>query len=249
LRFGAAVIALAALLGWGTGVTAAAAGAPSAGGLRGHAVATTRSGTAESITGIANDQRIARDAGLRRSDLPPGWVVKDPSSRPRGDAPCPGIRRAAVDSSGGMISPFFSASNGDVLSAQSQTYVYADTAGAQHWFAGFTSRGTRACLAHVLRNALSADGTVPGVTLSPIRLRSLPVAPVGDQDSAFRITVRVSYRIVTLKVNVDTVFVRAGRGIEIFSLGGLGSPFGPRLESSLVKTVTDRLTADLRSAP
>jgi hypothetical protein len=44
------------------------------------------------------------------------------------------------------------------------------------------------------------------------------------------------------------VFVRAGRGLEIFSLGGLGSPFDPTLERALVRTVTAWLAADLRSA-
>jgi hypothetical protein len=247
LRFGVAAVALAALLGWGVSGSAAAVGAPSARPLSTHAVGKRRSGTSESITGMVADQRIASDARLRLSDLPPGWMGQNTATRLTADAPCPGLRRAASDISAGKISPIFS--DGGVRTAQSETYVYADIAMAKHWFAEFTSRSTRACLARLLREELAATVLVPGVNIGPITVRGISVAPVGDQDSAFRITVPVSGSGVHLKVDADAVFVRTGRGIAIFSLGKLGSPFDPSLEHTLIKTVVDRLAADLRRAP
>lgn len=120
---------------------------------------------------------------------------------------------------------------------------------AKHWFAEFTSRGTRACLARLLHKALTATARAQGFTLGPVTTRSLAVAPVGDQDSAFRVSVPVSTSGLTLKVDADAVFVRAGRGIEIFALAGVGSPFDPALEARVVNTVTGRLASDLRRAP
>jgi hypothetical protein len=125
-----------------------------------------------------------------------------------------------------MASPAFSDS-GDLHTAQSETYVYADTATAEHWFAEFSSRRTRACLARLIRKEGAAAVKAEGFTLGPITARSIPVAPVGDQDEAFRVTVPFSGSGVTLKVDADVVFVRAGRGIATFSLAALGSPFAP----------------------
>jgi hypothetical protein len=248
LWFGVAVIALAALLGWGAGSSAAAAGAPSARRVNNRSIVATRSGTSKSAPPTVVDQRIANDARLRLRDLPPGWVSQDTITQPTAAAPCPGLRRAQGWISAGSVSPVFSFAAGHALSAQNETYIYADTTLAQHWFAEFSSRSTRACLGRLLRNQLGTGVQVPGLRIGRIALRGVSIAHVGDQDAAFRVTVRVSTASMTLKVVADEVFVRAGRGLEIFSLGGLGLPFDPALETSLVSTVTGRLDADLRSA-
>jgi hypothetical protein len=249
-RFVAGAVVLAAVLVvGGAGSSVAAVGAPSSGPVFTHHVAATRSGTSRSGAGVLVDQRIARDARLRLSDLPPGWVAQNTASTLTANAPCPGLRRAAADISAGMISPDFSGSTGHPESAQTETDIYADSLTAKHWFNKFSSHGTVACLLRVLRNELAAAVSEPGVTVGSITVRGLPVAPVGDQRAAFRVTVPVIGPGVRLKVDADLVFVRAGRGLEFFSLAGVGSPFDPRLEGTLVKTVAARLAADLRSAP
>jgi hypothetical protein len=247
LRCGIAAIAFAAVLGWGAS-SAAGVGVRSAGRVSAHAIVKTRSGTSKSAPELVIDHRIARDARMRLSDLPPGWVADKTVSRPTADAPCPGFRRAGGDISAGMASPAFS-DPGDLHTAQSETYVYADTAMAEHWFAEFSSRRTRACLARLIRKEGAAAVRAEGFTLGPITARSIPAAPVGDEDAAFRVTVPFSGSGVTLNVDADVVFVRAGRGIAIFSLAALGSPFAPALETALVKTVAGRLATDLRNAP
>jgi hypothetical protein len=232
LRFGVAAVALAALLGWGASSSAAAT--------------KTRSGTSQSAADMPADQRIANNARLRLSDLPAGWVAGSAASRPTADAPCPNLRRAAGWISAGKISPAFSVSSGNPLTAQTETYIYADTALAKHWFGEFSSRQTRACLARILRTELATAVELPGITLGKIRLRGISVAAVGDQDSAFRVTVPVFGSGVTLEVDVDVVFVRTGRGLEIFSLGALGRPFDPTLEGTVLNNVTARLATDLQ---
>jgi hypothetical protein len=241
LCLGGAVLALAAFFGWGAGSSAAATGA-----IGTHRTVATRSGTSGSPAGMAADQRIANDARLRLSDLPAGWVGGSAASRPTADAPCPSLRRAAGWISAGKISPAFSVSTGNPLTAQTETYIYADTALAKHWFGEFSSRQTRACLARILRTELATTVELPGITLGKIRIHGIAVAAVGDQDSAFRVTVPVFGSGVTLEVDVDVVFVRTGRGLEIFSLGALGRPFDPTLEGTVLNHVTARLATDLQ---
>jgi hypothetical protein len=235
-RFGVATLALAAFLGPGAVSSAAAS--------------KTRSGISESAAGMTRDQRIANDARLRLSDLPPGWMAGSSAAQPTADAPCPSLRRAAGWISAAKVSPSFSISTGPTLAAQSETYVYADTALAKHWFGRFSGSRTRACLARILRTELAMTVELPGIKIGPIGVGVLSITPVGDQDAAFRVTVPVSGSGMSFKVDVDVVVVRAGRGLEIFTLGSVGSPFDPGLETSLVTAVTGRLDADLlRGAP
>jgi hypothetical protein len=238
-RFGVAVLALAALLSLGALSGAAAAKTRSA-------AAKTRSGTSESASGMARDQRIANDARLRLSDLPPGWMAGSSAAQPTAEAPCPSLRRAAGSISAAKVSPSFSIATGPTLAAQSETYVYADTALARHWFGRFSGPRTRSCLARILRAELATTVELPGIKIGPIGVGVLSIAPIGDQDSAFRVTVPVSGSGMSFNVDVDVVFVQAGRGLEIFTLGSVGSPFDPGLETSLVTAVTGRLDADLQ---
>jgi hypothetical protein len=101
LRCGIAAIALAAVLGWGAS-SAAGVGLRSAGRVSAYAIVKTRSGTSKSAPELVIDHRIARDARMRLSDLPPGWVADKTVSRPTTDAPCPGFRRAGGDISAGV---------------------------------------------------------------------------------------------------------------------------------------------------
>src|SRR5262249_39156758 len=153
-------------------------------------------------------------ARLRLSDLGPGWVAGSSAARPTAEEPCPSLRRAAGAISAAKISPLFSISSGHPLTAQGETYVYADIAQATHWFDEFSSRRTRACLAALLREELSTAVIEPGVRIGAVTLHSLAVSPVGDQDSAFRVHVPVTGGGVNLKVDADVVFVRVERGLE-----------------------------------
>ena len=241
VRCAVAAVALAGLLGWAASSSGATAAATST-----HPISATRSGTSGSAPSFVIDQRIARDARLRLSDLPSGWMAGDTVSTPTAAAPCPGLRRAQGFVSAASVSPAFS--DGDIRTAQSETYVYADTALAKHWFAEFSSRSTRACLARLIRQEGAAAVAAEGFTVGSLTTRTLAVGPVGDERAAFHVTVPVSGSGVTFKVEADAVFVRAGRGIAIFSLASLQSPFDPGLERSLVRTVTARLAGDLRTA-
>ena len=228
---GAAVVAVAALAGCGV---AAANSAD-------MTVGTVRSGTGLS------DSRIAHDAQLRLSDLPSGWVSSPRPAPLRSN--CTGLNdaKAAVRVRGD--SPQFSRGNSRAArSAYSATYVYSDTAKATHWFGELTSLDTRACLGRFLRAGLIKNLDSQRVSVGPVRAGELPVAPVGDQATATRFIIRVSSRELTVDANADLVFVRVGHGVLIFTFAGVGSPFDTALEARLVKTVANRLRADVGPA-
>ncbi|HSC04277.1 MAG TPA: hypothetical protein VLC49_13180 [Solirubrobacteraceae bacterium] len=249
LRSGIGVVALAtlaALAGCGARSSAATVAASPAAD---HTVTATRSGTSRSAAGVAIDQRIARDAQLRRSDFPSGW-----SSSPRPAATtggkCPGIRdaRAAVDAHArsrefAQVSGGFAAATAD-----SAVYIYADTAGARHWFAHMSSRDTRACLVRVLGKSTEAQVRGQGATLDSITARRVSLAPAGDEHAADRIVIRLTAGGVRAKVEADVIFVQVGRGIAAFALADVGGPPDQRLETKLVRVVTGRLAAGLQGA-
>ena len=228
---GAAVVAVAALAG--CGVAAANSADPTVG--------TIRSGAGLS------DGRIAHDAQLRLGDFPSGWV-SSPRPLPL-ESKCTGLNgaKAAVRVRGD--SPQFSQESARIAySAYSATYVYSDTNRATHWFGELTSLDTRACLGRFLRAGLIKNLDSQRVSVGPVRAGELPVAPVGDQATATRFIIRVSSRELTVDANADLVFVRVGHGVLIFTLAGVGSPFDTALEARLVKTVANRLRADVGPA-
>ena len=228
---GAAVVAVAALAG--CGVAAANSADPTVG--------TIRSGAGLS------DGRIAHDAQLRLGDFPSGWV-SSPRPLPL-ESKCTGLNgaKAAVRVRGD--SPQFSQESARIAySAYSATYVYSDTNRATHWFGELTSRDTLACLGRFLRAGLIANAGSPGVSIGPVHAGVLPVAAVGEQDAARRYIIHVSSRELSVDAEADVVFVRIGHGILLFTFAGVGSRFKPALEASLVRTVADRLRADVGPA-
>ena len=245
LRFGLAPVLLAALVGCGARSSAApVAAAPAA-----HAVTSTRSGTSRSAAGVAIDRRIARDAQLRRSDFPAGW---GPSRRP---AATPGLKcptvseaRAAVSARGASREFAQGNASSAAATADSVTYIYADTATAAHWFARLTSRGTQACLVRVLRKSVIAQIRGQGARLDSITARPLTIAPAGDERAAERVVVRLSAGTFSGKAEADVMFVRARRAVAVLVVNRVGGPFDPALETKLVRTVSDRLAAGLAGA-
>jgi hypothetical protein len=200
-------------------------------------------GTIRSGAGLS-DGRIAHDAQLRLGDFPSGWVSSPRPSPLKSN--CTGLNgaKAAVRVRGD--SPQFT--RGSTRSAYSATYLYSDTTKATHWFGELTSRDTRACLGRFLRAGLIANLGSPRVSIGPVHAGGLPVAPVGDQAEASRFIIHVASRELSVDAAADVVFVRVGHATLIFTFGGVGSPFEPALEARLVKTVAERLRADVGPA-
>jgi hypothetical protein len=237
-RRGLAAAVLVALLACAATVGAAAA-APAS-----HTVTSTRSGTSRSAAGEAIDRHIARDASMRRSDLPAGWTSSPAPADTMGSG-CPGLDQAKAAASAHVASREFML--GDSATADSAVYVYADTPTAIHVFAQLTSHRTTKCLVHALKEAVGFEAAAQGATLDSITPHHLIIKPVGDEDSSRVLVVRVSDASVTATAYADVIYVRVGRSIAAFSLGSVGQLFDEGLQAKLADAVTGRLASGLGS--
>lgn len=238
-RRGLAAAVLVALLAGAATVGAAAAATSS------HPVVSTRSGTSRSTAGQAVDRYIARDASLRRSDLPAGWTSSPAPADTMGSG-CPGLDQAKAAASAHVASREFML--GDSVTAESAVYVYADTPTAIHVFAQLTSHRTTKCLVHALKEAVGFEAAAQGATLDSITQHHLIIQPVGDEDSSRVLVVRVSDGPVKATAYADVIYVRVGRSIAAFSLGNVGQLFDSGLENKLTTAVAGRLRSGLGSS-
>jgi hypothetical protein len=202
------------------------------------AATSTRSGTSRSTAGEAIDRRIAREAGLRRSDFPAGWTSSPAPGQTMGSA-CPGVNAAEAAVSARARSREFRLDGS--ATADSAVYVYPDIATSVHSFAQLTSRATTACLVRVLRQSLGFELAAQGATLDSLSSRVLIIAPIGDQHVAHLVTVRISAGATKATAYADVIFIRVGRAVAGFSLGSVGQIFDPGLEARLTRAVADRL--------
>jgi hypothetical protein len=227
-------------------VVASLAGAASISAAAGaHAITSTRSGASRSTAGVAIDRRIARAAELRRADFPAGWTSSPGPTQTTGSG-CPGLAGAIAAVSAQAYSRNFML--GDVATAQSANYVYADTPTAIHWFAQLTSRRTMACLVRVVREAAGFQAAAQGATLDSITQRPLIIEPVGDEHFAHLLIVRVSAGAARATAYADVIYVRVGRAVAAFSLGSVNQLFDPALENKLATAVARRLASGMRGS-
>jgi hypothetical protein len=206
------------------------------------AIAATRSRTSRSAAGEAIDRRTAGDAGLRRSDFPAGWT-SSPAPAQSTSSACPAVTAAKAAVSARANSREFRLDGS--ATADSSVYVYPDTATSVHAFAQLTSHGTTACLVRVLRDSLAFQLAAQGATLDSVTSHVLTIAPVGDQHLAHLVTIRLSAGATRVTAYADVIFVRVGRAVASFSLGGVGQIFDAGLEAKLAKAVVGRLATGL----
>lgn len=156
---------------------------------------------------------------------------------------CPGVTTAKAAVSAQARSREFVLS--DASTADGAVYVYLDTATSVHSFAQLTSHRTTACLVRVLRESVGFQLAAQGATLDSLTSHVLIIAPVGDQHVAHLVTVHLSAGKTKATAYADVIFVRVGRSVAAFSLGGVGQIFDSGLQAKLTKAVADRLASSL----
>lgn len=184
---------------------------------------------------------IAGQAVLRLSDFPASFTPKPRTPGP-GGAPVStslgcGLNGLVRTADASVFSDFTAAPFGGF----SFVYVYADAAAATRFFEKLSGSATRRCIVSGLRGPQNHRTTV---TVQP-----LTIAPLGDQRSAIRITVRGTTKYDD--GDVDLEFVRVGRAVELIRLqtASVTTPFPADVEALLTKRVTDRLARGLTDTP
>jgi len=184
-----------------------------------------------------SDAAIARGSLLRLGDLPSGWTAQKAGET---TGRCDTIEAAKRKVSARVTSPTFSRNETTVASGT--VYLFADAAAASTAFRSLTSQQTRECIADVLRSGLAKTSTA---RFGKPRTGDLAVGSVGDDRAAARLTLPATDEGVHVRLFVDVVYVRVGRGVEIELFSAAPRPFDAALRSRLAAVTARRLAANL----
>jgi hypothetical protein len=199
---------------------------------------TTTRAAASPASNTTTDRQVARNAQLRLTDFPAGWL-QSATAQATSRSPCQSVEGAKAATSARGTSHDFS-NRRDVPAAYSAVYVYADASTAGRWFDELSSTATGKCLARVLAKALPSAGN------EEITTRRVAIKAVGDQRAEARLTIPVSADGSSRDLNADLVFVRVNRAVAILTLLDTVGRFDQTLATGLTRAVADRLSARLR---
>jgi hypothetical protein len=202
--------------------------------------------TARPAANAVADRRIADRALLRLSDFPTGWEAQDEDDD-EDDAElsnCTALKRLRQTRSGTASSPSFA--QGSSQQARHNVSLFATADDASSILEEITSSATRRCLAKEFAATIedsAEDGSKPPDTSTG----ELRVAPVGAESRAYRITVEYSVSDLNVSAFIDVLAFRRGRGVSLFLLLDVLTPFdedlGAQLASRADRALRDAFTA------
>ena len=213
--------------------------------------------TTTTAPATAGDQVAAERATLKLSDLPSGWTSAPHENTPDN----PGIEKALADCLHVDVSVFNSqrdtgsADSPDFSSPQDEQVTdsvsFSRTTDEVQSAMNIIRRPTfSSCLGKAMDTAVSADlkhpspgSTVPlNVSFGQSSVAQVSFPSLGDQSSAYRITIPISVGSIQLKVFADLVIAAKGRGAHILTFIAVGSPFSTDLAQLLSRVAVDRLS-------
>jgi hypothetical protein len=198
------------------------------------------------------DQPAAEASLLRLSDFPSGWTAQPAESRTdaqdeanRKLASCAGVSGTSMIDFGGALArsdDFASGSQTDQVNSVVAVAASADD--ARKRIADLGAPAVATCMHDVYEAALEDALSSEDVTVGDLTVARLNVAPAGDEDIAFRITVPVEQNGAAAgTVFVDLVAVRVGRGVSGLMAQAQDSPMTSDDTDRLVGITADRMKA------
>jgi hypothetical protein len=205
---------------------------------------------------IAADKAAAEAASLKLSDFPTGWTStpqSDTSGYPNVDAEiakCLGVSEEELNHKGPahVDSPDFSDANNNTVSS---SVGYAPSVPqAQHEFAIISSPKVPACLGPAVEKLVTyaanhpsnASDTLPaGTTFGTPTVAPMSFPTFGDESVAYRVTIPVNTKSLTVSFYLDTVTARKGRAGAGLDFEGVGTPFPSDQEEHYTTLVVDRM--------
>jgi len=194
----------------------------------------------------AVDERIARRAQLRLTDLPKGWKQGSrPGSRQTGCAALEAFKAAAAAR---QRSPDFVSTYFNNTQTEAVVYIFSDVSSAKHEFSQVSAETTRLCLDHARVKAAAEAAKKEHKDLKfSTTSGQLPMRQFGDESALGRLTITATDTGGhKAKLLLDTVFARVGRGIAILSFLQPPTPITPynnAIRNRLAKVLVGRLQA------
>lgn len=201
--------------------------------------AETPTAAATETPAAGEDKQLAEESTLKAEDFPEGWT-SEPADQDDTDSGCPDWEEAKQNASARVDSDEFAKS--DTTQVINTVYLYADDAAATEAFKAIGNSETRECFAEALAKQLAGES---GVEIGEIADKEIEAEDVGDELAAGRLTIPIEAGGQSIDFNVDLVFARAGRGVQLLGFMNAQQPFEDALREALTKTATERLAGNL----
>lgn len=200
------------------------------------------------------DQEAVEAAQLRAADLDGEW-----EERPATEAEIPESQRRIADCLGEdpevlyptdepqSKSPTFTSPEDQEVSSEVDVAPTLDAASAR--FDALTSRRAGDCIGAELQRYLEEDDPFQGqpVAVGDVTIDRLPVDDVGEESTAFRVSVPLAAGGNEVAVHLDYVLARAGRALISVRASSLFEPFPADELQQLAGRVVDRIDDDALS--
>ncbi len=208
---------------------------------------TTVTAPPTTLSQVQLDQQKAQRVLLTAADLP-GYAI-DPPDPDNENSPeiiadvtaCvnndPVIGQLLLENDPrGAESPDFS--KGDASTASS-TVTFAETEDlARAAMTALNATTFPACFSRALSAELRRDASNSAVTVTTTKL---PALQVGDQSVGFRSVARFRSGGTAVTVNLDSTFIRSGRGLSVLDISSVGTVFPEAERSRLASIIAGRL--------
>jgi len=199
-----------------------------------------------------SDEAAADEAVLTLDDMPAGWTegpaVDDENDTLRGQlADCIGIDRDVLDPDNPEArSPELTSPGGEQVRAEVAYSASPDHAGQA--FAILARDETPGCYAEALSTAMADVAETgqleEGVEVGEVSFERLSFPDMGDESTAFRVTIPLSVPGFEVELLADIAAVRVGRVVASGTFLSELQPFDTDEAADLMATMVDRIPAD-----
>jgi hypothetical protein len=205
---------------------------------------------------VAADKAAAEAASLRLSDFPAGWTSSPQDKSPNYPnldaevAKCLGVSVQELNHSGpaDVDSPDFSDSDNNTVSS---SVGYApNVAKAEQEFSVISGPNVPSCLTPAVQKLVSyaiahpsdpSNTLPPGATIGASTVAQMSFPAFGDQSIAYRVTIPVNVKGLTVSLYLDIISATKGRAGAELDFEGVGTPIASDQEEHYVGLVVGRM--------
>lgn len=199
----------------------------------------TETPTPAATTDPAADKRIAQQSTLKAEDFPSGWT-SEPDDQGDENSGCEDWEAAKKATTARYDADEFS--KGDTTQVINTVYIYGDEAAATEAFAKMGTDETRNCFGEELAKQLTAESDIQ---LGDVTDERIDVSGVGDETAAGRLVLPLKVEAETIDLQIDLIFARTGRGVQLLGFLNVQQPFDAELRDQLTTTGVERLGEQL----
>lgn len=197
---------------------------------------------------VAADQAIVDASVLTLKDMPAGWTAQAPDDEDENVEGKTKIAKCVGLDYDDLYNDTNPSAESDEFTSPEEKEVSVEVglSATEEWmtnaFEIFSSSKFRECVVSSLEEDFESED---GVEVGEISINEMSFNPIGDEVSAFRMTMPLSSDGFDFEVIGDYVVVRIGRGQVVLSTFSLGSPLSVEEAEGFARLSVDRLAKGL----